>query len=93
MAFQEKPKKSRRWEPTTVFSKGPRFLIGLLHLALAAALIVFVIRFYNVMTEMEISIVKVIYVPIGAFALAVFIAVRGILWMRRGEGGDEGGEH
>ncbi|MBU1700065.1 MAG: hypothetical protein KJ970_05435 [Candidatus Eisenbacteria bacterium] len=91
MKPDDKPHPSPHWEPGTAFSKVPRFLIGLLHLALTVALIVFVIRFYGLMENLGVPLVKVIYVPIGALALAVFILVRGILWLKRGDGEQGGG--
>jgi hypothetical protein len=70
-------------EPRFPYPKGARLLIGGLYLLLAVALAVFVVRFLGMMKSMDVSVWKIVYVPLGAGAMAAYVAYRGVTWLRR----------
>jgi hypothetical protein len=71
-------------DPSSQFPRGARFLIGGLHVLLAAAIVVFIVRFLGVMERVGVSFGKIFYVPVGAGLLGAFILYRGVMWFRRG---------
>jgi hypothetical protein len=70
--------------PEPRLPRGPRLLIAALHVALAGAIVKFIVDFLGFMIQRDISFGKVFYVPIGAALLAAFIFYRGVRWLRGG---------
>jgi hypothetical protein len=67
--------------------KGPRLLVGALHVALAAALLVFAWRFAGLVERLGARLEQVFYVPVGSVLLALWVAWRGWSWLRGTRGG------